>query len=50
MMMSNFLALTVTGGQKEDIRMLNGEIVKLKYPEVVADHYRYREEVENQMS
>ena len=26
---------------------MNGEIVKFKYPEVVADHYRYRGEVEN---
>ena len=22
--------------------MVNGEVVKFKYPEVVADHYRYR--------
>ena len=27
--------------------MENEEIVKLKYPEVVADHYRYRGGVEN---
>ena len=27
--------------------MVNGEIVKFKYPEVVADHYRYRGAVEN---
>ena len=27
--------------------MVNGEIVKFKYPEVVADHYRYRLVVEN---
>ena len=33
--------------QKEEIRMVNGEIVKLNYPEVVADHYRYRGAVEN---
>ena len=26
---------------------MNGEVVKFKYPEVVADHYRYRGEVEN---
>ena len=27
--------------------MVNGEIVKLKYTEVVADYYRYRGEVYN---
>ena len=26
--------------------MVNGEIVKFKYPEVAADHYRYRGAVE----
>ena len=34
-------------GQKEKRRMMNGEVVKFKYPEVVADHYRYRGAVEN---
>ena len=47
MMMSTFLGLTVTEGQKEDISMMNGEIVKFKYHEVVANHYRYRGAVEN---
>ena len=28
--------------------MLNGEVLKFKYPEVVSDHYRYRWAVENQ--
>ena len=27
--------------------MVNGEIVKFKYPEVVSDHYRYRGAVDN---
>ena len=26
---------------------MNGEVVKFKYPEAVADHYRYREAVDN---
>ena len=26
---------------------MNGDIVKFKYPEVVADYYRYREALEN---
>ena len=29
--------------------MVNGEVVKFKYPEVVADHYRYRGGVENHL-
>ena len=33
--------------QKEEIRMANGEIVKFKYPEVVADHYRYKDDLDN---
>ena len=47
MMMSTYLGLTVPEGQKEERRMVNGEIVKFKYPEVVADHYRYRGAVDN---
>ena len=27
--------------------MVNGGVVKLKYPEVVLDHYRYRRAVDN---
>ena len=46
-MMSTYSILTVSEGQKEEIRMVNGEIVKFKYPEVVADHYRYRGAVDN---
>ena len=38
-MMSIFSVLTVPEGQKEDRRMVNGEVVKFKYNEVVADHY-----------
>ena len=44
---STFLGLTVPEVQKEERRMVNGEIVKFKYPEVVADNYRYRGEVDN---
>ena len=47
MIMSTFWGLTVQEGQKEERRMVNGEIVKFKYPGVVADHYRYRGSVEN---
>ena len=45
--MSTFSGLTVPEGHKEDRKVLNGEVVKFKYPEVVADHYRYRGAVEN---
>ena len=34
-------------GQKEEKRMVNGEVLKFKDPEVVADHYRYKGAVEN---
>ena len=47
MIMSTFLGFTVTEGQKEERRMVNGEVVKFKYPEVVADDYIYRGAVEN---
>ena len=39
MMMSTFSGLTVLEGQNEERIMLNGEVVKSKYPEIVADHY-----------
>ena len=39
-MMSSFLGLTMPEGQKEKRRMANGEVVKFKYPEVIADNYR----------
>ena len=47
MMISTFSGLTVSEGQKEERRVVNGEVVKFKYPEVVSDHYRYRGAVEN---
>ena len=47
MMMSTFSGLTVPEVQKEERRIVNGEIFKFKYPEVVADHYRYRGALEN---
>ena len=47
MAMSTFSVFTVTEGQKEEIIMVNGEIVKFRYPEVVLDHYRYRRAVDN---
>ena len=46
-MVSTFSGLTVTEGKKEEIIRVNGEVVKFKYPEVVADHYRYRGAVKN---
>ena len=45
--MSNVLSLTVTYGHKEEKGMMNGEVVKFDYLEVVVDNYRYRERVEN---
>ena len=42
MMTSTSYGLTVPEGQKEERSMVNGEVVKFKYPEVVTDHYRYR--------
>ena len=47
MIMSSFSVFTVPEGQKEEIRMVNGEIFKFKYPEVVVDHCRYRRAVDN---
>ena len=47
MMMLTFSGLTVPESQNEERRMVNWEIVKFQYPEVVADHYRYRGAVEN---
>ena len=41
-MKSNFLGLTMPEGQKEDIIMVNWEVARLKYPETVADNYRYK--------
>ena len=37
-------------GQKEEKRMLNGDVLKFKDPEVVADHYRYMGVVDNHNS
>ena len=39
MMMSNFSGLTVPKVQKEERRMVDGEVVKFRCPEVVAVHY-----------
>ena len=47
MVLSNFSDLTVTEGQKEKIRMDNGEVIRFNYPKIVMDHYRYRRAVEN---
>ena len=41
MMMSTFSSLTVLEGQKEEISVMNGEIIKFNYPEVLAYHYIY---------
>ena len=40
--MLTFSGLNVPEGQKEDIRMVNGDVFKFKYTEVFADHYEYR--------
>ena len=47
MMIPTFSGLTMTGGHKEEIMMVNGEVVKFNYPAVVADHYRYKGSVDN---
>ena len=41
-MVSTFSGLTVLVGHKEEIIMVNGEVVKFKYPEIAADNYRIR--------
>ena len=41
-MMSNFSGLAVPEVHKEERSMVNREVVKFKYPKIVADHYRYR--------
>ena len=46
MVMLKYLILTVPDGQKEERKMVNGEVTKLKYAAIVAKNYRYREEVE----
>ena len=48
MMMSNFSGLTVAEGHKEERRMVNGEVDKFKWHEVVSGHYRYRGAADNQ--
>ena len=40
MMISTLSGLTVPEGQNEEIRMVNGEVLKLKYTEIIADNYR----------
>ena len=50
MMMSTFSGWTVLEGHKEGIRMVNGGVYKFKYPAVVADNYRYKGTVDNQIS
>ena len=49
-MMSNFSGLAVMGGHNGERRVVNGEVVKFKYPAVFACHYRYRGSVENHNS
>ena len=41
MVMSTISGLTVMEGHKDEIRMVNGEVVKFNYTELFADHYRY---------
>ena len=49
-MMSTFSGFTVPEVQKEERRRVNGEVVKSKYPAVVADYYRCRGAVGNHNS
>ena len=46
-MMSKISGLTVPEGQKKERRVVNGEVARFNYSEVVVDHYRYRRAVEN---
>ena len=50
MMMATLSGLTFPECQKEERRMVNGEIFKFKYPDVVAAYYRYRGAVENHIA
>ena len=47
MLVSTLSGLTVPEVQKEEILMMNGEVVKFKYIATIAYHYRYREAVDN---
>ena len=47
MVMSTISGLTVMEDHKEGIIMVNGEVVKFKYSELFADHYRYSGSVYN---
>ena len=47
MMMSTFSGLTVPEGQKEERRIVNGEVVNFDYPGFVADYYRFRGVTDN---
>ena len=47
MMMSTFWGLNVLEGQKQKRRMVNGEVLKFNYLEIVADHYRYMGAMDN---
>ena len=47
MMMSTFSGYTVPESQKEERRMVNGKVVKSKYPKLVTDNYKYRGAVDN---
>ena len=47
MMVSTFWGLTVPEDQKEDIRIVNGEVVNFNYTEVVPDYYRHRGALDN---
>ena len=38
MMMLIYSEITEPGGKKTEIRMVHWEVVKFKYPEIVADH------------
>ena len=47
MLMLTYSGLTVIDDKKEERRMVNEEVTKFIYPEIVAYYYRYIGEVEN---
>ena len=48
-MMSIYSGLTVPDGHKDKRRHVNGEVIKIKYPEIVPHNNIYREAVEKTM-
>ena len=42
MLVLTYSGLTGIGGKKEEIMIVNGEVVKFKYPGIIYDNYIYR--------